>query len=166
MFGWAKKLEESMDKKYLEVGVYSGEGYRPVVDHGFWRVAILNYSEDGRPEKLESLERHNATDEVFVLLKGQAILFLGDETILPKRLLPQTMETGKIYNVKKGSWHTIALSQDASILIVENRDTGISNSEYSSLQPEHKQLILETVCKEQFQNQTYLSQSPHRQPGG
>jgi mannose-6-phosphate isomerase-like protein (cupin superfamily) len=155
-----------MDEKYLEIGVYPGEGYRPVVDHGFWRVAILNYSEDGRPEKLESVERHNATDEVFVLLKGQAILFLGDGLFSPECLLPQAMEPGKIYNVKKGIWHTIALSQDASILIVENRDTDISNSDFSPLKPEHRQLILETVCKEQFQDQTHLYQYPHRQPGG
>jgi mannose-6-phosphate isomerase-like protein (cupin superfamily) len=149
MSGWAYHQEEMMDEKYLEIGMYSGEGYRPVVDHGFWRVAILNYSEDGRPEKLESMERHNATDEVFVLLKGRAVLFVGDGKILPECLLHQAMDPGKIYSVKKGIWHTITLSPDASILIVENRDTDMNNSDYSPLQPEHRRLILETVFREQ-----------------
>jgi hypothetical protein len=62
-----------------------------------------------------------------------------------KELYPQKMEPGKLYNVKRGSWHTILLSPDASILLVENRDTGIGNTDYSPLQPEHRRLILGLV---------------------
>jgi ureidoglycolate hydrolase len=148
MSGLVYQMEEMMDEKYLEIGEYTGEGYKPVVDYEAWRVAILNYLEDDHPEKLERVERHNATDEIFVLLSGQAVLFVGGGSNFLERLLPQVMEPGKIYNVKKSAWHTVALSPEASILIVENRDTGSSNSEFSLLQPEHKQMILETVYRE------------------
>jgi len=38
-----------------------------------------------------------------------------------------------IYNVRCKSWHTILLSRDASVLIVEEGDTGEHNSEFASL---------------------------------
>ena len=37
---------------------------------------------------------------------------------------------GKIYNVKKASWHALSMSKDAKVLIVENDDTTRENSEY------------------------------------
>jgi hypothetical protein len=38
------------------------------------------------------------------------------------------MEPLKLYNVKKSCWHTHTLSEDATVLIVENRDTTVHNS--------------------------------------
>ena len=32
------------------------------------------------------------------------------------------MGIGKVYNVRRNAWHTLSLSQDAPVLIVENRD--------------------------------------------
>ena len=40
---------------------------------------------------------------------------------------------GEVYNVKQHVWHTVILSRDASILIMENQDTGFENSEYCNL---------------------------------
>lgn len=62
--------------------------------------------------------------EVFVLLKGEATLFIGKERI------PVKMEPCKIYNVTVGIWHNIVCSEDASVLIAENSDTNKSNKEY------------------------------------
>jgi hypothetical protein len=39
----------------------------------------------------------------------------------------------KIYNVKKGAWHTHTLSRDAMVLVVENRDTTYDNSPFCQL---------------------------------
>ena len=55
----------------------------------------------------------------------------------------QVMEYGKVYNVKRSTWHTILLSRDASVLLVENKDTGKHNSEYLQLLPEQRHPILE-----------------------
>jgi hypothetical protein len=138
-----------MDESLLEIREYTGAGYQPLVDYGTWRVAILNYLDGIHPEKLDSAERHIETDEVFVLLKGQGVLFLGEGEAQVERLHPQVMEIGKIYNIKKDVWHTIVLSRDASVLIIENRDTGKHNSEYSPLQPAQRAFVIETARREQ-----------------
>jgi hypothetical protein len=48
-----------------------------------------------------------------------------------------------LYNVKRDVWHTVLLSRDASILIVENRNTGEVNSEYCQLTDEFKKQVIE-----------------------
>jgi len=133
----------------LEIHEYTGEGFQPLVYFGSWRVAVLNYIEELHPAKIDTLERHPETDEVFVLIRGQGILFLVDGESQDAILVPQVMEMGKIYNVKPHTWHTIVVSRDASVLIVENGDTGRDNSEYVSLKPEHRRLILNIARSEQ-----------------
>lgn len=112
----------------MEVHAYAAPGYAPLVDYGAWRVAILNAIDELLPERLTTLQRHDETDEVFVLLRGQCILFVGegDETVT--RIYAVEMEPLKVYNIKRGVWHTHTLSADASVLVVENRDTTDANS--------------------------------------
>ena len=138
-----------MDETLLEIREYTGLGYQPVIDYSSWRVAILNYSEEIRPDLIDSVERHNETDEVFVMLKGQGILFIGEGKTKVEKVHPQVMEFGKVYNVKRGVWHTVVLSRDGSVLIVENRNTDEEKSNYSSLDSEQKSVILTTARREQ-----------------
>ena len=138
-----------MNESLLEVRQYTGEGYQPVIDFESWRVAVLNYLEEIRPERVDSVERHNETDEVFVLLCGQGILFLGEGDAQVERLHPVVMESGKVYNVKRGVWHTVVLSRSGSVLIVENRNTAKENSNYLPLSQEHRRMILDKARQEQ-----------------
>ena len=69
---------KAIPERLLLVGEHRGEGYRPVVDYANWRVAVLNFSERLLPDNIHELQRHNETDEVFVLLRGRCLLFLGD----------------------------------------------------------------------------------------
>ncbi len=131
-----------MDPTLIEIRDYNGEGYRPLIDYASWRVAIMRHCDSHLPEKIERVERHVETDEVFVLLAGRATLFVGDGDPGAQRLLPQVMEPLKLYNVKRSIWHTILFSRDASVLIVENRDTGSRNSQFAPLTPEQRDLIL------------------------
>lgn len=108
----------------LEILEYNGEGYSPVMHFGEWRVALLNYAERFDPSCPIRLERHLLTDEVFVLLDGEATLFIGEQ------MTSYPMEKNKIYNVKQGVWHRITASKDAKVLIVENNNTAKENSEY------------------------------------
>lgn len=137
------------DEKLLEIRGFTGEGFQPLVCFGTWRVAMLNYQEDLNPAKVDKLERHPETDEVFILIRGQGILFVGDGELQVANLYPQVMEVGKIFNVKPQTWHTIVLSRDASVVIVENDDTGEENSEFVSLKPEHRRFILTIAQREQ-----------------
>jgi hypothetical protein len=132
-----------MDEKLLEIREYDGEGFKVLVDHAGWRVAILRYIDELRPDRIEEMERHTETDEVFVLLHGLGVLLMGGNEARVKGICPQAMEPGKIYNLKCNAWHTILLSRDASVLLVENRDTSRRNSEYTRLTTEQKHSILE-----------------------
>lgn len=108
----------------LDILDYTGVGYQPVHDFGSWRVAYLNFHESYTPETMRYIERHNETDEIFILLNGEATLLIGEERA------PVPMEKYKTYNVKKGVWHNVYLSEDAKILIVENCNTSEANSDY------------------------------------
>ena len=111
----------------VEIHEYTGGGYKPLVDYESWRVAVLRYAEEFTAVK--GLERHLETDEVFVLLEGEATLVTEEADGLRE----WKMERGKIYNVLKGVWHHIIVTPDANVLIVENRNTSAENSERKRL---------------------------------
>jgi hypothetical protein len=127
----------------LEIHDCEGTGYQPLIDYDKWRVAILRYCDELRPERIFAMQRHNETDEVFVLLGGRCILFLGegDETITS--ITAVDMVPRKLYNVKRGVWHSKTLNIDASVLIVENRDTTIQNSPKMLLDDDQRRRIVD-----------------------
>jgi len=133
----------SLNEKLLEVRDYAKEGYSPVVDYAEWRVAVLNFSNDLLPENITAMQRHNETDEVFVLLRGRCILFIGEGDKKVTDIFAENMQPFKIYNVKKSVWHTHTLSRDAKVLIVENRNTTFDNSPFSSLTVSQRTKIAE-----------------------
>ena len=89
---------------------------------------MLRYSDDLLPERIGAMQRHNETDEVFVLLAGRCILFIGEGIDTITSIAAVDLEPGKLYNVKRGVWHSHTLSAEAAVLVVENRDTTIQNS--------------------------------------
>ncbi len=139
-----------MEETLLEIREYSGDGYKPLIDFGEWRVAILRYLDDIQPDRINSMERHTETDEVFVLLHGRGMLIMGGNGAQVDGVYPQVMESGKLYNIKRNAWHTVMLSRDASVLLVENRDTGRHNSEYFMLSAEQRSLIVDLAKRKLF----------------
>ena len=129
-------------EKLLEVREYKKEGYSPVVDYGAWRVAILNYNDQLLPENLTAMQRHNETDEVFILLRGGCILFIGDGDQKVTDIFAENMQPFKVYNVKKSTWHTHTLTKDAMVLIVENRETTFDNSPFCPLSDRQRQMLV------------------------
>jgi hypothetical protein len=123
----------TISEKLLEIRDYGGPGYLPVIDYDAWRVAVLNFCDDLLPENLDKMQRHNETDEVFVLLRGRCILFLGEGDKKINSIHAEDMSLFTIYNVKRAAWHTHTLSRDAMVLIVENRDTTYDNSPFCPL---------------------------------
>ena len=108
----------------LEILAWEGEGYNRTMHFEEWRVALANFGENFDRNRYTYLERHLETDEVFVLLSGKADLVIGlDRSETP-------MEQGKLYNVNKGTWHALLMSKDAKVLIVENHNTSMENSEH------------------------------------
>lgn len=115
----------SKENKYgVEIYDYNGESYRGAMRFGSWRVAYLNHGKPFMEENFEKIERHNKSDEVFILLTGKATLIIGEE------LNRIEMMPHKLYNVPKGVWHHIFTTEGTSVLIVENDDTGEENTEF------------------------------------
>ncbi|MBU1398587.1 MAG: hypothetical protein KKH85_06830 [Proteobacteria bacterium] len=137
----------SVSEKLLEVRDYTKEGYCPVVDYAAWRVAVLNYSNDLLSENITALQRHNETDEVFVLLRGRCILFIGEGEEKVTDIFAENMQPFKIYNVKKSVWHSHTLSRDAKLLIVENRNTTFDNSPFCPLTCMQRKRIVDMTLK-------------------
>ena len=132
-----------MDEAVLEIREYTGIGYKPLIDYADWRVAILNYLEDVSPELNKTMERHTQTDEVFVLTRGKAVLLMGGNGTQAEGVAPQPMEPGKLYNIRRNAWHSILMSRDASVLLVENKDTGDHNSEFFDMTEEMRGQVME-----------------------
>ena len=132
-----------MNENILQITEYTGDGYKPLVDFGTWRVAFLRFIDELIPENIHRLERHVETDEVFVLLSGQAVLFLGEGEQTVEKLHFQVMQPGKLFNVRKNAWHVCVLSRDATILLVENNDTCSENTDFIELSLQERNLVEE-----------------------
>lgn len=113
----------------LEISTHEGEGYAPVVTYGSWRVAMIRDSVYTHRDTIKSIARHLLTDEVFVLSEGKANLYFADGSHAPGVIKKITLETGKAYNVKAGTWHVVETFDDTCIFVVENDDTNTANSE-------------------------------------
>lgn len=127
------KATAPISEELLEIRQHDASGYHPLVDFAGWRVAVLNFAEELRAENLKRMQRHNETDEVFVLLRGRCILFLGEGEDKVSAIHAQPLEPLKLYNVKRGVWHHHALSEEAMVLVVENRETTYDNSPFTEL---------------------------------
>lgn len=127
----------------IEVHEHTEPDYKPLVDYQSWRVALMNYTDDLTPEKINRMQKHTETDEVFVLMAGHCILFLGEGEETVTKVHAVDMELYKLYNVKRGVWHSHTFSKDARILIVENRDTVVENSPFVDLSPSQCTEVLE-----------------------
>ena len=130
-------------EELIEVKEYTADGYQPLINYESWRVAILKYCDELLPENITKMQKHDQTDEVFVLLEGACILFLaeGDEEI--EEIHAQEMEPLKVYNVKRSVLHTHTLSEDAVVLIVENDDTCLDNSPEKELSVEQQEKLVQ-----------------------
>jgi hypothetical protein len=127
----------------IEVHEHNAPDYKPMIDFQYWRVALMNYTPDLTPDKIDCMQKHTETDEVFVLLAGKCILFLGEGKQCVTVIHAIDMEPFRLYNVKRNAWHSHTFSKDARVLIVENRDTGKSNSPFVGLSGEQQEQVVE-----------------------
>ena len=119
------------DSELLEIKECSQSSYHPVIHFGGWRVAFLNDTPKFRLENIREMQRHNTSDEVFVLLNGECTLYIGDgKGNSPGRITAVPLEKGLLYNVRRGVWHTHALTAGAQVVVIENEDVSNDNSDH------------------------------------
>jgi mannose-6-phosphate isomerase-like protein (cupin superfamily) len=117
----------------IDIYEYRGEGYCPLLLTPNWQAAILNWDPFCERKYLRKIERHNHTDETFVLLRGRAVIFSRREG---EAMSAYDMKTGIIYNVPKRVWHGLVADKEASFLIVEDLNTHIHDSEVRQITEE------------------------------
>jgi len=103
----------------IEIFTHGGDGFKVIAEQGDRKIGMLRYSE--RFSKLSEYERHLLTDEAFVLLSGRATLYTDSESL--------ELENGKLYNIPAAVWHHIVVSEDANVLVIENKNTSKENTE-------------------------------------
>ena len=110
------------------------EGMKRVYENPSWMVGVKNWKPANDIENIDCLERHNATDELFVLLSGSCVLLSAEPG--PGgglRLTALSMEPFKVYNVPRSLWHNTVTSKDAKLILVEESSTGSANSDILNL---------------------------------
>ena len=102
---------------------HTGDGFQPLLISDGWQVAQLNDRDDLHADSVSQIERHDATDEVFVLIRGTARLVIATEGLAGLEFEVVEMEQGVTYNVPLGVWHTIITSPAMQVMIVEKDRT-------------------------------------------
>lgn len=123
-------------KTLVEVVEHTGTGYRPLIEFQEWCVALINDGPDFQRENITFMEAHDETDEVFVLLSGRCILFIGDGDSTVGEISAIRLAPNKLYNVKKSTWHNLITCPGTRVLIVENATTSRKNSRYLPVAPD------------------------------
>lgn len=120
--------DKSLSSK-VEVLDWKGQGFRPLVKFGNWLVALMNWEQRFDLARVGDVERHTETDEVFVLTHGRSVLFIVTED----KIQAFDMEPGLVYNVTKGTWHSVIGTKETTWLIVESNDTSSKNTDHRLL---------------------------------
>lgn len=125
----------------IESFEFSGEGMNRVYENAKWTVGIKNYKPANDAAAFDGLERHNETDELFALMAGACTLVYAEEQA--DRMIFKTvpMEIGKVYNIPQGLWHNTITVQGTKMVLIEDSNTGMSNSELYILRDEELEEI-------------------------
>ena len=129
----------------VETGSCFEQQFKPVIVTGEWRVAVLRQCDKVYPHCIQEVERHNETDEVFILTMGKADLIIVEEKNGQFIPFVNPMELNVAYNVKRSVWHHAVLSADAHIFLFEKADTTRENSDYMTLDAGVQEIIREKI---------------------
>lgn len=131
----------------MEIRAYTfdGEGMGPVYKNEHWMVGIKNFKPANAKENMDSLERHNKTDELFALLEGTCTLIYANETKDGLIFQGLEMEKGKLYSIPARLWHNTVTVPGTKMLLIERPDTCAANSDFLTLTEEQKE-ELKKVC--------------------
>jgi len=128
-----------MMKHLIEEYKHDREGYNPFLIRNNWQVAQLNHISGQGIDDIVKIDMHLKTDEVFILLKGIAVLIVAEKD--GDELVYQTikMQEGITYNIPKMTWHNIAMDKNAQVIIVEDANTHNGDFEYYYMNEKQKE---------------------------
>lgn len=134
----------------IETYFHAGEGYNPFIIRDGWQVAQLNYIPGHGFDDIDRIEIHRDTDEVFILLRGHAVLVVARPEEEGVTFYAEKMKSGITYNIPAGTWHNIAMDADVEIIIVEKSGTHNQDCAFQELSQSGKDDLYALIRKELF----------------
>lgn len=135
--------------KLIEQYHIGDNGYHPFLIRDGWQVAQLNYMPEQEIGNIKKLDVHHLTDEVFILLKGKAVLITakieGDEIEYDVEL----MQPKITYNIPVETWHNIAMEVGCEVIIVEKSNTHEGDFDFFELSVE-KRMEMKALVEKAF----------------
>ncbi len=120
----------------IEQYVFDGEGMNRVFENEKWMVGIKNWKPANDVTGIDCLERHNQTDELFVLLEGNCTLIFANEINGEHQFEAVKMEKNKVYNIPATLWHNTITQKDTKMVLIEDSNTSMNNSDILTLTKE------------------------------
>ena len=112
---------------------YEGKGLTRVFENEKWMVGIKNWKPENDISGIDCLERHNETDELFILLNGRCTLLFANETADGLVIGKVDMEPMKVYDIPPSLWHNTVTKADTKLALIEDSATGSANSDVLKL---------------------------------
>ena len=112
---------------------FTGEGMHRVFENEKWTVGIKNWKPANDVTGIDCLERHNKTDELFVLVEGACTLVDANEAENGLVFDAVKMEKDKVYNIPATLWHNTITQKDTKMILIEDSNTSMENSDILNL---------------------------------
>jgi len=122
----------------MDITVYefAGEGMQRVFENEKWTVGIKNWKPANDVTGIDCLERHNKTDELFVLVEGACTLAYANESNEGLEFGAVNMQPNKVYNIPATLWHNTITQKDTKMILIEDSNTSMNNSDILDLDEE------------------------------
>ncbi|HHV31336.1 MAG: cupin [Ruminococcaceae bacterium] len=117
----------------IEQYEFEGEGMTRVFENEKWMVGIKNWKPANDISNLNCLERHNKTDELFILISGKCVLLYANEVNGELVIEAVDMQPKKVYNIPSTLWHNTVTNHETKLILVEDSSTGMDNSDILEL---------------------------------
>lgn len=112
---------------------YEGNGLTRVFENAKWMVGIKNWKPENDLNGINCLERHNESDELFILLAGRCTLLYANEGVSGLEIGKVEMEPLKVYNIPATLWHNTVTQRGTKLALIEDSATGSANSDVQPL---------------------------------
>ena len=106
-------------------------GFDVFISNKNFKCAFITTHKQYSYGKINFVKRHNDSDEIYVLLKGNATILTSDDI---NQTFSKTVLSNHIaYNVKCGTWHHLAVSNDALIFVAESGAVSPENTDTADI---------------------------------
>ncbi len=113
----------------IEEHSHQDSGLVRVYENAKWMVGIKNWKSANDIANIDCLERHNGTDELFVLLDGTCTLLFANEAEGSLVMEAVRMEPLKVYNIPRTLWHNTVTTKSTKLVLIEDSSTSGANSD-------------------------------------